>query len=146
MTQTRVVEGNRQPKNKNKERAQGRQTRRLMLMPQKQIQQPPVFDIAEDPKHSPRLQPKYDWHMVMNHASPDVLTRLARNPYINEPYLKEITSTNELACKACLQGKPARSGHRRKTQNYALGEAFSTDIMGPLQPPAIPAEVERYFI
>lgn len=82
----------------------------------------------------------------MNHASPEVLTRMARNLYILEPTLESITSTKDMTCRACMQGKMTCAPHRRTQHNYDLGEAFSTDIMGPIQLPAVTSEVKRYFL
>lgn len=121
-------------------------TNKLLVMTTDRTAQTRKFDLEEHPAAQAERIPKYDCHMILNHASPDVLTLIARNPYVNESSLEGITTTKDITCWACLQGKLARSPHRRKQHTYALGEALSTDIMGPLQLPGIPSAVERYFI
>lgn len=123
-----------------------RRKRMLLIMTQPKNEQQSVFKIGDDPQPVPIRKPKYDWHMVLNHTSPNVLTRIARNPYVNEPTMREISSTHYYMCRACMKGKLARSLHRRRERRHSVGEAFSTDILGPLQLPGVPTATERYFI
>lgn len=101
------------------------------------------------PAHQPapaNKMPKYQWHLILNHASPEVLTKLARNPHIRIPELDTVTTTHDMTCRGCFEGKLARAPHRRKAHSYKRGEAVSTDIFGPLTLPGMPPTVKRYFI
>lgn len=82
----------------------------------------------------------------MNHVSPAALTRLARNPELNIPELDKMTTTADITCRACMEGKIARAPHKRTAHKYEKGQVFSSDIMGPLNVPGMPRETERYFL
>lgn len=139
--------GSMQIRQKNSEGRAAKGIRRnLLVMPQKQPSIMPKFGIADESPPEQPPNPKYRWHMILNNASSEVFTRMERNPYVREPTLEGISSTNYMTCRACLQAKMARSPHRRKHHNEALGEAFGTDIMGTVQLLGIPANVERYLI
>ena len=87
--------------------------------------------------------PNYHWHLVLNHASPSVLTRLARNPHLNIPSLTSISTTrDDITCGPCLATKLRRAPHKRKDHNYTRGQAVSSDILGPLAIPGMPIDTE----
>lgn len=56
-----------------------KEKRKLMLMTDTKVQRQPAFQLEHDPPHNPGPQPKYDWHMILNHASLEVLTHLDQN-------------------------------------------------------------------
>lgn len=77
--------------------------------------------------------PKYELHLILNHASPDAQKRLARNTRVKLPSLNRISTTKkDITYRRCMNGKLRCAPHRRATHNYERGEAVSTDIMGPL--------------
>lgn len=86
------------------------------------IQVQPQFDIDDKPEPELDKLPKYDWNIVLNHASPEVLKLSARNPWQHEPTLKGISSNKEMTCRAFLQGKVACIPHKRTTNNWRVGE------------------------
>lgn len=51
-----------------------------------------------------------------------------------------------MKCLSCFEGKLKRSGQRKKHQDYRRGEAFSSDIFGPININGLPEGVERCFI
>lgn len=63
----------------------------MLLMPQKTATKEPKFRIQEGSPEWQQQIPKYKWHMILNHASPEVLKRMARNPYVREPTLEGVT-------------------------------------------------------
>lgn len=63
------------------------------------------------------------------------------------PELTAISWTrHDMKWKACFEGKIKRAGHKCKEHKYKRGEAFSSNIMGPLNIPDLPVVTERYFI
>ena len=111
---------------------------------------PPVFDVTKPnttTEHTPAKLAKYNWHLILNHASPQVLARLARNPFLTEPSLEAVRSTrHDITCKPFLETKMRRAPHRRTDQHYARGQAIPSDILGPINIPGIPHDQHRYFI
>lgn len=90
---------------------------------------------------------KYERNLIVNHAQPRKLKKLVKKPYLSIPGLTEEASTrHELTCRACMESKMKRVKHKRTTNHYARGEAFSIDIMGPLLVTILLTDVERYFI
>lgn len=59
------------------------------------------FQATSDENYEKTKLPKYEWHLVLNHALPEVLTRLTRNPQLNIPILAVIKSTRHyLICRS----------------------------------------------
>lgn len=103
--------------------------------------QAPIFHIGTKERTNPRKLVKYEWHFILNHASSEVLTRLARNSKLNIPSPKQLSAkTADKAYRGCLEGKLKRALHKRKEHGYGRGEAVRTYIMGPLNIPGMPAE------
>lgn len=116
-------------------------------LPQVDNEKGAVFTAPTEGEHNDNKMPKYAWHLILNHAQLSTLTKLSKNPRLRIPGLSAISSTHhDLTCRACLESKLKRAEHRRKPHNYKQGEAFSSDIMGPLNIPGLPEGVERYFI
>lgn len=87
---------------------------RAMVLPDK-TKQKPKFKLGEPEQPDKHKLPKYKWRLIMNHASPDALTRLARNKSINVSELNNITTTrNDMTCRGCREGKLRRAPHKRK--------------------------------
>lgn len=91
------------------------------------------FQVTSDENYEKLKFPKYEWHLVLNNVSIDKLTRLARNPKLNISSLVVINSTrHDLTCRSCFESETQRTAHRPETHNYGSVEAFSSDILGPL--------------
>lgn len=59
------------------------------------------FQATSDENYEKTKLPKYEWHLVLNHALPEVLTTLTRNPQLNIPILAVIKSTRHyLICRS----------------------------------------------
>lgn len=122
------------------------QERNMLKRTAAPLSKQPIFDHGEQHPPDDSKLAKYKWHMIMNHATPDALTRLARDPHLHEPSLDAVTSTNDITCGACMQSKLVRAAHKRTTHFYKKGEAISTGIMVPLKILGLPPGEERYFI
>lgn len=104
-----VTSGRATPGDKSSEKATKRQLTTISLTsrkhPPRTIFNTPKVTNKENQPDKIRLC-KYNWHLVLNHATPEVLTKLARNPYIKIPSLDSITTTRtDTTCRACLEGK-----------------------------------------
>lgn len=77
-------------------------SRKLLLIPEPTKAPVKKFEVDDDPQPATEKRPKYSWHMILNHGSSEVLTPMARNPYINEPSLDGIKSKNDMTYRACL--------------------------------------------
>lgn len=123
-----------------------RTTNKTTLPPIKN-KKPTVFTIPEVGEPEPKKNHRYEWHLILNHDSPDVLTKLARNHKSRDEGLDKIETTqHDLTCRPCLEFKMKMAPHHRAHHNYLRGGAVCTDILGPVNVPGILAEVERYFI
>lgn len=48
--------------------------------------------------------PKNEWHLILNHVTPNVLTLLERNPNLDIPSLKAIKSSlHDMNCSSCFE-------------------------------------------
>lgn len=106
-----------------------------------------IFQLPPPAETKKTKMPRYHWHLVMNHATPETLTKSARNSKLRIPELEGIKTTHQdLTCRGCYEGKMVRAAHRRKTHDFKIGEAVSSDILGPINIPGIPQHFKRYFL
>lgn len=82
----------------------------------------------------------------MNHASPEALTMLARNPGVDIPELDTVAEQKDMTSSGCMLGKLKRAPQKRTTHDYQRGEVAFTDVMGAVKIEGIPETYERYFI
>lgn len=88
---------------------------RRTAMPQEKDRVAPLFKVTDGGKPDPRKLTKYESHLILNHASPDELTRLARNPKLKIPELDKIATTrHDMTIQLCLEYKLKRAKHNRK--------------------------------
>lgn len=71
------------------------------------------------------------------------MKRLSENPNLDIPELNKMFSNEKMTCRACYEGELSRAPHRKKVHNYERRQELSSDIMGPIQVPGIPQEVEK---
>lgn len=106
-----------------------------------------MFRVPSSQPPEPHKMAKYECHMILNRAAPDLLTKLARNPYLNIPSVNQIwTTKTDRTCTEYMKGRLKRAPHKRKEHKYKRDEAVSTDIMGPLRIPGMPQPFQKYFI
>lgn len=80
-------------------KAAKKKTATLTLTPTKQRL---LFDTGRQELPSQQKIARYEWHLVLNHASPELLTKLARNPSFKIPSLDSIKTTrNDTTCRGC---------------------------------------------
>lgn len=79
---------------------------------------------AKDAKIGDKKMSKYKWHLILNNASPDDLTKLARKPKLYVPEVEQITTTvDDMTCSPCMEYKMRWTPHKRKTHKYERREA-----------------------
>lgn len=76
----------------------------------------------------------FDYHFLFNHASPQAIMATLRNPSLQLDKDRTPGPTPvRLMCDPFQDGKNRAAQHRRKTHMYAPGEAFSSDVAGPIK-------------
>lgn len=75
----------------------------------------------------------YDFHLLFNHATPQVIMDTLRNPKVQYDQAKIPLSTHApVNCGPCRNAKMHMAPHIQKQHTYAPGEAFSSDVARPL--------------
>lgn len=82
------------------------QNNRHTALPTEVKQKTIALDITKDDVEHTTKKGKYGWHLVLNHASPDVLTKLAGNPAIKDESLEDInTFRHDMICRPWMEMK-----------------------------------------
>lgn len=75
----------------------------------------------------------YDYHLLMNHASPRAILNNIRNLKLQMDHkLIPNNPVGGLSCQPCADAKMRAAPHKRKQHQYSPGEAISSDVAGPL--------------
>lgn len=96
----------------------------------------------------------YEWHLVLNHASPKKPTQIAKSSHTTEREIENLRPDRAMTCEPCLRTKTKRAPHKRKQHHYQPGEAFCSDILGPIRTDNLNTDItgperkqqEMYFI
>lgn len=105
------------------------------------------FRIAEHMELEEHKLPKFEWHLILKHASPDSVIILARNSTVNILSLNTTSKSKmDVTCHGCMEGKIQRAPQKRATHSYRRGEAVSADIMGSLNIKEMTVSFQRYLL
>lgn len=69
----------------------------------------------------------------MNHASPRKLTDIAKASHTADREIKRLVADRARTCETFRQSKTKRAPHKRTKHSYQPGEAFCSDILGPIR-------------
>lgn len=127
-------------------RAASKQTKSIAV-PVQTNEHRQIFEIEEYQLSNPKKLANYEWNLILNHASPEILTTLARNSKLRIPSLDTLSTTKEdTTCRACFECKMERAPHSKTLHKYTKGEAAITDIKGLFNIPGRPSTFKKYCI
>lgn len=75
----------------------------------------------------------YDYHLLLNHASPKTILNTIRNPHLQMDQTRiPSTPRDGITCEPCAEAKLKATSHKRRKHQYLPGEGFSSDVAGPI--------------
>lgn len=78
-------------------------------------------------------RPLYDYHLLLNHASPRQILKTINNPNIMlDPSTVPHPHNTPFTCQPCRYAKQKSAPHYRTTHIYAPGQAISSGVAGPI--------------